>query len=151
MIIDNIKNAETYYGINENLKKALEFLKNTDFNAVKDSESFEIDGRKVYAWCGTVNKSPLEKKVWEAHKLYGDIHLLVEGEEDFGYDYRDENSPSLDYNEKGDYVYKKDGGNFVKLLPGEFAVVFPQEPHMPALTMNESKTAKKVILKFLMD
>ena len=151
MIIDNLLNVETYYGLNTNLKKALEFLKKTDFNAVDPGVKYEIDNERAYAWYGNVEKKSLEAHKWEAHKRYGDIHLVVEGEEDFGYDYRSEDSNSLDYNEKGDYVYEQDGGNFVKLKAGDFIVVFPQEPHMPAVTFNESKRVKKVILKFLMD
>lgn len=151
MIVDNLLNVKTYCGINANLTKALEFLKNTDFNTVEQGTRFEIDKNHITAWYGTVEKKPLETHKWEAHKMYGDIHLVVEGEEDFGYDYRSEDSNSLDYNEKGDYVYEQDGGNFVKLKAGDFIVVFPQEPHMPAVTFNESKKVKKVVLKFLMD
>lgn len=150
MIIDNIRNSELYNNVNENVKKALEFLKNTDFSDV-DSKRFEIDGSKVYASCCTVNKKPVADASWEVHKMYGDIHMVVEGEEDFGYDYKVENSDNLPYNENGDYVYDSDNGNIVKLKAGDFIVVFPQEPHMPAVTTNEDKTVKKIILKFLMD
>ena len=150
MIIDNILNAGLYNNVNENVKKALDFLKNTDFTDV-DSKRFEIDGDKVYASCCTVNKTPIAEASWEVHKTYGDIHMVVEGEEDFGYDYKNENSPNLPYDENGNYVYNSKDGNIVKLKAGDFIIVFPQEPHMPAVTTNEDKTVKKIILKFLMD
>ena len=149
MIIDNIRNAENYYGINENLTKALKCLKESDFSG--DPKRYEIDGKKAYASLYNCTKNTLENSKWEAHKLYGDIHMVVEGEEYFGYDYRVEDSENLEYNENGDRVYDAEGGNFVTLLPGDFIVVFPQEPHMPIVTFKEGEKVKKVIAKFTME
>ncbi len=151
MIVDNICNYETYVGLNDTIKKALDFLKSTDFRTISDGTNFEIDGKKIYAWCNTIEKAPIQDGVWEVHKSYGDIHFIVDGEETFGYDYRNGEQDSIVYNENGDYIYNKEGGNFVKLLPGDFAIVFAQEPHMPAIAENENKFVKKVVVKFLQD
>lgn len=48
MVTDNIKNADLYYGMGERIKKALEFLKETDFSKMEPGK-YEIDGSNVYA------------------------------------------------------------------------------------------------------
>ena len=48
MIIDSLKNAGLYYGMNSRLKSAFEFLQNTDFEKMEPGR-YEIDGANVYA------------------------------------------------------------------------------------------------------
>ena len=64
MIIDNIRNAHNYYGINENLTKALKCLKEADFSG--EPKRYEIDGSKVYAGLYHCTKNTLENSKWEA-------------------------------------------------------------------------------------
>ena len=151
MIIDNIKNADIYYGIHPNVDKLLDFLKSTAFPKTEDTTTYEIDGKKAYASCVKATKRVLDGAQWEAHKLYGDIHFIVDGEELFGYEVADLGRDTWEYNENGDYIFDHPTTNLVKLMPGDFAIVFPKEPHLPVIDKNSGTTVKKVIGKFLMD
>ena len=48
MVYDSIENAEIYFGLGERIKKALEFLRDTDFENIEPGK-IEIDGENIFA------------------------------------------------------------------------------------------------------
>ena len=87
---------------------------------------------------------------YEAHREYIDIQYLIEGEEVV-------NSQPLEYlyevraynNEFDAAFYKKTGKKPQELLLGNgfFAILFPQDGHMPQLCVNKPEKVKKVVVK----
>ena len=76
MIFDNIKNAETYFNLDEKIKKGLEFILNNDLTTFENGK-YEIDGDKV-----TANIQEYDTKaegLFEAHKNYIDIQYVISG------------------------------------------------------------------------
>ena len=49
MIFDTFKNKELYYSVNENFKKAFDFLRAAQ-KELPEVGTYEIDGRNVYAF-----------------------------------------------------------------------------------------------------
>ena len=81
MIFDNIKNAKTYFNLDEKIKKGLEFIINNDLNSFKNGK-YEIDGEKI-----TANIQEYDTKnegLFEAHRKYIDIQYMIKGSEKQG-------------------------------------------------------------------
>lgn len=147
MIIDNIKNAAMYLGINENLDKALKFMMEHDFTKM-EPQKLDIDGDTVYGNCGGISTlGSTEGREFEAHNNFGDIHYAIEGSELFGYAFRG------DLDGKG-YVAEKDcemltgEGSMIEIAEGSFAIVFPDDAHMPNCAPFEGARMRKVLIKF---
>ena len=145
MIKDDIKRAETYYNISENLKIGFEWIKNNDLKNMPDGR-YEISD-KIYANLQsylTKNDAP-----YEAHRDYIDIQYMVTGEELSGrVDYSDCITKE-EYNKEKDIEFMECNTKeeFFKIKEGEFFVFFPHDAHKPALKINQNKQVKKVIVK----
>lgn len=146
MIFDSIENSGLYFGLGEKFQKALEFLKNTDFENLP-LDKIEIDGDNVFALPQKyVTKNESEGK-WESHRKFIDIQYVVSGSENIGFvfeDYLDELEP---YNEERDVEFFSGDGDYVQINEGEFAVFFPDDAHKPGLKVSENEEVFKIVVK----
>ena len=147
MIVDSIKNAGMYLGIDKNLDKAIKFMLNEDFSNEKSRKDYAIDGKNVYAWVNEFEQKDIEKGKPEAHNKYGDIHYILEGEQLIGWCRRDELKSGV-YDEEKDLEFLEGDINLIKLVPGSFMIVFPEDAHMPDLAPKKGARVKKVVVKF---
>ena len=148
MIYDKLDNLAQYFSLNENFKKAFDFLTATDLKNIKDG-SYEIEGKKIYANIQTLTTKPIEEKKWESHKKYIDIQYVIVGEEKMGYGLlSDFDEITQEYNEENDVQFL-DGKkyNFINVLENEFVIFYPDDIHAPMLSVNNPKEIKKVIVK----
>ena len=79
--------------------------------------------------------NPAEKQRLEAHRVYADVHVLLEGEETLGWsntdDLREEDAP---YNAEDDIVFFRERPQtFVTMRPGQCLVVYPEDAHAPLI------------------
>ena len=103
-----------------------------------------IDGDNLFI--NNVNPEcvPAEKQVLELHRDYIDVHILLEGAETIGWkvieDLKQEIKP---YEKEGDCaLYSDKPSTFVHLQPGEFMIVYPEDPHAPLI--GEGKIRKLI-------
>ncbi|MEO6305842.1 MAG: YhcH/YjgK/YiaL family protein [Bacteroidia bacterium] len=143
MIFDKINNAEYYYSLDVNIKKGLEFLKNT--KNLKDLAvgKHEIDGDNVFALVQHYETKDFEADKWEAHKKYLDIQFMVSGNENIAVARIEDMTPNTEYKADGDYWLFTGNGNNVKMSEGCFLILTPQDIHQPAIVYNNTK--EKVI------
>ena len=146
MIYAKFKDAPAYRGIHPNLDLALEHI-TPEFLASVGSERVELKGGDVYATRFTYETVPAEKRSFEAHKKYLDIHIMMEGSE------RVEIAPpealtELDRAEDRDfYSYRGKGDYKLVLSPGDFLVVFPGDAHCIKMQVDRPETVSKVVFK----
>ncbi len=110
----------------------------------------ELMGRDIYARVMSYDTvEPTESKV-EAHRLYIDIQCSL------AYGERIDWFPLEGLKPVSDYNPEKDTTNYsrpsfvpasVCVMPGMFAVFFPEDAHMPKLIIDQSHTIKKVVVK----
>lgn len=145
MIKDNIKRAETYYNISENLKLGFEWIKNNDLKNMPDGR-YEICG-KNYANLQTYETK--DDAPYEAHRDYIDIQYMVIGEELSGVTDYTNCSTKEEYNKEKDIEFLNINAKeeFYKIKEGEFFIFFPHDAHKPALKIDTNKKVKKVIVK----
>ena len=87
------------------------------------------------------NKQPLE-----LHRDYIDVHILLEGRESSGWKAMEDVQEELQaYKKEGDCaLYSDKPTTFADLHPGEFVIVFPEDPHAPAIGQGK---IRKLIAK----
>ena len=95
-------------------------------------------------WTATTCSSTMSEQVLEVHRNYIDIHILLEGKERIGWKaIEDVNQLKQAYQEEGDCaLYSDVPTTFVDLLPGQFAIVYPEDPHAPVI--GEGKIRKLI-------
>ena len=88
---------------------------------------------------------------YEAHKKYIDIQYLLSGEERIACLPIERLKEKQPYSEQSDAAfYSADLSlqpSYLSLLPGYFAVFFPQDGHMPQLSVGEPMKVKKIVVK----
>lgn len=150
MVFDKIKNAKLYFSLGEKIRKALQYLAETDFTATLPGK-YEIDGANIYAIVDEYNTKPLSAGKWEAHRKYIDIQYIAAGREKIGVSEFEKVIVIEDYDENKDCAIYKGDGNFLLVDEGYFAIFFPTDVHMPGLSINLPKQVKKVVVKVSVD
>lgn len=152
MILDTLENISLY---SKSLPwlKAMEFLNNLEPDC-EDGE-YEIEGKDVFARVMTYDTKKQEGALPEAHLKYIDIQVVLSGKELIFWNPLEELEIKTPYDEDSDVAfYGGDSSAFSKTLlsPGYFMAFFPEDAHMPSISINETpETVKKVVVKIAVD
>ena len=145
MILDTIDNYEIYSDINAKIKKALEFLKKGDFELTKPGNYDLEDG--VYYMVQEIQTRPEEGALYEAHLKYIDIQFVVSGNEVQGYAPLSSMKIKDAYDQEKDIAFYNGEGSLFRLVPGSFAIYFPNDAHKPNLCDDKPAPLKKIVIK----
>ena len=150
MIYDSIDSLEKYKGLNYNLDCAIEFLLTNDIGKLELGKKIVKDD-KVYANIVMCNLSEDKEEIYEVHRKYADLHIVIEGQECIYISETQKNIVTRCYVEVDDYELQK--GEWIiksKLSPRQFLLCLPGEAHAPLLgKMNNNDVVKKIIFKIL--
>lgn len=134
MIVSNLQNSQRVESLHPLFKKLFDYVKTHDLLHAELGR-IEIEGDALFI--NNVNPEcvPADKQVLEVHHDYIDVHILLEGAERIGWkaieDVTDETKP---YEKEGDCALYADAPTtFVDLLPGQLAIVYPEDPHAPVI------------------
>ena len=110
----------------------------------------EIDGTRIYAsifsYATTAGTAP---GVFEAHRNYLDLQLLLSGEERIGVT-QDRLTEHTPYDAAGDavlYAPLATAGTEIVLRPGYFLLLLPRDRHRPGLATQTASLVTKVVIK----
>ncbi len=96
--------------------------------------------------------APSADRGWEAHRIHGDIQLLLDGEELLGLGALKGLTVTRPYDLAKDtekYGPHPSPGPAARLVPGRFAILFPGEAHQPGvMTEAGPRDVAKVVVKF---
>ena len=86
---------------------------------------------------------------FESHRRYIDVQALVEGEEAVEVTGIDRLRVSVDYMPDKDLVKYADSdfASRLRLVPGEVAILFPPDGHMPCLRIADPVLVRKTVVK----
>ena len=106
---------------------------------------------EVYVLRESYDPRPIEECYFEGHKNYADIQLVLKGKEALGYHHKGDLKDvkiTEPYNEVKD-VEKYEIKNFTRVILEDnmFALVNPDDLHMPKLKIEDSKFVEKVVFK----
>ncbi|MBK1809948.1 YhcH/YjgK/YiaL family protein [Clostridium sp. YIM B02505] len=150
MIIDKLENGQDYFGLGEKIKKALEYLENTDVSNLTPGK-YHIENDEIFAMVSEYDTKSVEGALWEAHKRYIDIQYMVKGTEKMGYTNVENIETTVDYDVEKDILFGTAQGDFVTVEEGMFIIFKPQDGHMPSISVEKSETVKKVVVKVVVE
>lgn len=147
MIYDEINHAESYLGISTNVDNALKFLGTIDVAELSPGKN-EIDGDNFFVMMFDYTTIDASDAVYEAHKRYIDIQLVLKGEEVIRCYPKSLPGILKPYDDEGDVeLYNLNDGLNLVLKPGVFALFMPEEVHAPKITGAEQSEVTKIVLK----
>ncbi|MFI3250661.1 MAG: YhcH/YjgK/YiaL family protein [Eubacteriales bacterium] len=142
MILDYLEHADKYNGILADYKKTMDFAL-----TLKDSPTGRYECGNSYVMVQEMETKLPKDKEYELHRKYADVHIVLEGEEVFGYEEISKLSPSGDYNPEKDMQFLGGVGQFVTLTPGMFLVTLPQDGHKPGCCAKSPSKLRKLVVK----
>lgn len=105
----------------------------------------------VFALVSSYQTKPLREGRLEAHEKYVDIQILLSGSEIIAATPLDSLVPETDYDAQNDIRFYKaidEPAVRLSMVPGCFALFFPQDAHCPQLTPHTGTTSvKKAVIK----
>jgi len=128
------------------LRKGIEFALNAQASlAVGDHP---IDGTDVYAKVMTPSTEPREKRFYETHRNYLDIHRVLEGGQFIEWLPRSA-FPDLPYDREKDVIIYKDypDGSLLRLGGTTMAIFWPEDAHRPLITLDQPSKIKVCVVK----
>ena len=131
------------------IEKALDFLRTIDFNALEPGV-VEIDGKNIYAQIIDLTTREAVENRPEVHRRYIDIQFLAWGEEKIGIAIdTGNNKVSESLLEQRDIIFYHDSEHesFIEMIPGSYAIFFPQDVHRPACNKNATTAIRKIVVK----
>lgn len=149
MIFDQLNRHARYTCPGDALGGAFTYLATNQFDGTKPGR-IDLQGSTLYAMVQEYTTKPVEQGNWEAHRRYIDVHYIVSGRERILF-------APIDKMQTGIYVPERDflplsgSGSTLDLSVGFFVVFFPEDAHMPGLTIDSPEAVKKVVVKVLVD
>lgn len=132
MILSTLDESGRYETLHPLFKQFFGYVKEHDLLHAPLGR-IELDGDRLFINNVRSELIPAERQVLEAHRDYLDIHVVLEGEERFGWlplaracDVRQPFDPSADCALYGDRP-----AAWFTLRPGDFAIVYPEDAHAP--------------------
>ncbi len=148
MVYDSIENIETYKKLSPDLFAGLRFLQQASTDLAIGVHQINPRVKAIVSEYETKQEN---KHGYEAHKKNIDIQYLLRGEERVACLPIERLKETMPYCEEKDAAfYSADirlQPSYLSLLPGYFAMFFPQDGHMPQLNVDNSMMVKKVVIK----
>ncbi|POP45278.1 YhcH/YjgK/YiaL family protein [Superficieibacter electus] len=131
------------------IEKALDFLRTTDFRQLEPGVK-EIDGKNIFAQIIDLTTRAVPENKPEVHRRYLDIQFLAWGEEKIGIAIdTGHNEISESLLEQRDIIFYQHSENesFIEMVPGSYAIFFPQDVHRPACNKTTETAIRKIVVK----
>ncbi len=148
MIIGKLKDLQRYKGLTENIDIAIDYVLNNDLLSLEKG-TYVIKEGAVKLIRDTYIARPLEECYFESHEKFLDLQIVLKGQEGFGYCDASEMGITVTapYNPEKDVCkYSIEKYDLNILRDGAFALVFPEDLHMPKYDID-GKTVEKAVIK----
>ena len=122
----------------KNFKEAFKFLENKNIQSL-EPKKYIIEGDKIYANIFKTKSRDIRLGKFESHKNYIDIHYLISGKEVIATSNVKNLEVIRDYDREDDSFLYSIPKKYEKLEmePGNFAIFFPEDAHMPNCHINQ--------------
>ncbi len=153
MILGNINkiNQQELQLFSEQIKKAINSLKETDFSKLEDGKH-ELDGENMFIVLQSYKTVPKSEKKAEKHEKYIDIQFMIKGKETIGHGFiNPENKTMQEYDKEIDaelYTEIKNETDMV-MTQGTFTILFPSDIHRPGCHLKTETEVRKAVVKIL--
>lgn len=147
MIFDSLQNLQKYKGISTALDEGIEALRNLMEQKEIPDGRVEISDR-VYINVMTYDTKPESDALFETHSLYADIQAPLTGGERFFTAAPAGLNMTIPYDSEKDIAfYQGKAQTEAQLLAGTFALVLPEDAHMPGVCLSTPEQTRKAVVK----
>lgn len=148
MIYDKRANLDMYGNISQNLRTAVEFIKNVDLELMSEKE-FQIIDNRIYGFIRIFEGKAHDAVFYEAHKKFIDIQYIIQGKETIFYANVQGMKSLQPYDGEKDIEFYTDPQLSTRLdmQPGEFAIFFPHDAHKPCCQCYGETSSRKLVIK----
>lgn len=132
----------------ESLKVVFDFL-NSKKNEELEVGKIYIEGTELFGSYGEYESHAFEGAKFEAHRKYIDLQFLLEGKEAIAVCDLEKLQVTDDYDEENDFLLGlcQDGYDLVEMKAGDFLLLFPEDAHMPGVSLDKATDNKKIVVK----
>ena len=148
MVFDDLRYADKYRSLSNNIATAIDWLKNTDIGSLEAPQVITVDGDKVIAQIQSYTTVPESEGKYESHKNYVDIQYVHSGTELMKWTPLHRLTGATEYDEERDVLFYEDApGNSLTVEPSQFAIFFPEDGHKPKCAYQTPQQISKIVLK----
>ena len=144
MIFAKLSDAPLYRGINPRLDRALDLLTD-DFLSSVGTERMPLEGTDLYVTRYERTTYTDESRLFEFHRDYLDIFLLLKGEE--REDFAASEAVAVCKQHDDYWGGPAAAAERVILRPGSFVVFFPGEAHRPGMAVDAPQEVSRIVFK----
>ncbi len=137
-----------YLNINQNLDFAISHLLHNNLLLIEPGK-YELN-ENVRLIREDYEPRDIEKCYFESYEKYIDVQIVLQGIEGFGYCHINNSSLIVTdgYNHEKDVKKYKGSAEFIfEMVDGSFAIVFPEDIHMPKIRLKQNVFVKKAVYK----
>ena len=147
MIYTKRKNLERYLGLSESLGTAIRYLLSADLRQLVKGRN-EIDGDKAFVNRFDYQTMTPEQAIWEGHIQYGDIHVLLSGQEMIGVTNVDMLTETVRKPEEDFVGFEGEVKSWFPMTTEDILIVYPEDIHKVKVIQGESCLVEKACFKF---
>jgi YhcH/YjgK/YiaL family protein len=147
MIVDQLKNIDTYKEISKDIYAGLQFLTQATPDIKLGTYTINENVKAIVSEYMTVESF---ERGYEAHKNVIDIQYPIVGLERVKWSPIEEMKINIPYDEGKDRTFYKNPspqGTHVDIGQGIFAIMFPQDGHAPQHYVTQLELIKKITVK----
>ncbi len=139
--------ARLYFQNPERWNKAFQFLSEQNL-AELEKGRYELESTDLFVNVDEYVTRNEEDVLFEAHKKYADIQVLISGKEKIGVLPLGTTTVTIPYDEEKDIMFlTAEGENYRIATPGKFFLFFPEDAHRPTVKSAENSPVKKIVVK----
>ena len=147
MIYTKKKNLHRYLGQSESLDTAIRHVLSADLTQLTKGRN-EIDGDQAFINRFNYQTMPEEQAIWEGHIQYGDIHVLLSGQEMIGVTNMEMLTETVRKPEEDFVGFEGQVQSWMPMTTEDILIVFPEDIHMVKVIHGESTLVEKACYKF---
>ena len=147
MIYTKLKNIERYLGLSDSLDTAIRYLLTADLTKLTKGRN-EIDGDQAFINRFDYNTMTPEEAIWEGHLQYGDIHVLLSGQEKIGVTNVEMLTETVRKVEEDFCGFEGEVQSWVPMTTEDILIVWPEDIHKVKVIHGESTLVEKACFKF---
>jgi YhcH/YjgK/YiaL family protein len=144
MIFDKIENLHKYTRLHPRFEKAFEFIKTADLDTILPGRHL-IEDEDIYV--SAAEYFTKDEGYLEGHRKHIDIQLITKGSEKIGFALFKGQVEKDPYNEARDISFFHGHCDYLTLVPGTFAIFFPEDLHTPGIMDKKLVEVKKIVVK----
>lgn len=146
MIYDNLSNIDLYTGLSDDICVGLAYLRQVKPDI--DNGVYQLNPR-VKAIVSEYETRKVNEHGYEAHKKFIDIQYVLKGQEKVACLPIERMSETKPYSEEKDAAFYNAKIQAQEMIIGNgyFVIFYPQDGHMPQLSVDNPELVKKVVVK----